>query len=165
MIFFTYQKINQCNFPSLFIYLIYFVARVLVVACGFLSYDMRTLSCSMHVGSSSPTRSNPGPLHWERGVLTTAPPGKSLPSLSTKEEKKNHVFFFSIKKKHLKKTLCTLGTSLSWLHAIYQIPAANIPNGKFRHCLCNWRWVKFAQGQYLQKHRSLPYTTPRTPFM
>ena len=37
----------------------------------------------MRVGSSFPTRdqSNPGPLHWERGVLPTGPPGKSQVSI------------------------------------------------------------------------------------
>ena len=32
-----------------------------------------------HAGCSSLTRDQtPGPLHWEHGVLTTGPPGKSL---------------------------------------------------------------------------------------
>ena len=50
----------------------------LVAARGLLSCGMRTLSCGMPVGSNSLTRDRtPGPLHWEHGVLTTAPPGKS----------------------------------------------------------------------------------------
>ena len=57
---------------------------IFVVACGsffflFFSRGMRTLSCGMHAGSSSPNQgSNPGPLHWEHEVLPTGPPGKSL---------------------------------------------------------------------------------------
>ena len=39
----------------------------------------RLLSCGMHVGSSSLTRDRTWPpLHWGRGVSTTAPPGKSV---------------------------------------------------------------------------------------
>ena len=50
---------------------------ILVVACGVFSCDMRTLSCSTWdlvpwAGFS------PSPLHWELGVLTTGPPGRSL---------------------------------------------------------------------------------------
>ena len=51
----------------------------LVAAHRLLSCGMRTLSCGMHVGSSSLDQgSNLGPLHWERGVSTTAPPGKYI---------------------------------------------------------------------------------------
>ena len=39
---------------------------------GAFSWQFITLSCGMHAGS------NPGPLHWEHGVLPTGPPGKSL---------------------------------------------------------------------------------------
>ena len=60
------------------IYLFTWLRWVLVTAGGLLSCGRRTLSCSMHVGPSFLTRDRtPGPLHWERRVLTTAPPGKS----------------------------------------------------------------------------------------
>ena len=62
-------------------------ADFLVAACGLLlscgmqtlSCSMPTLSCSPRAGSSSPTRDRTrAPLHWEHGVLSTGPPGKSL---------------------------------------------------------------------------------------
>ena len=60
------------------IFLFTWLCRVLVAACGLLSCGMWTLSCGMHVGSSSLARhQSQAPLHWERGVLATAPPGKS----------------------------------------------------------------------------------------
>ena len=67
--------------------------ELLVVACGLLSCGMRTPCCSMqtsqlqHADSQlwhacriqfPDQGSNPGPLHWECGVLPTGPPGKSL---------------------------------------------------------------------------------------
>ena len=52
-------------------------SSVFVVACGIFSWDMRILSCSVWDLVSWPGIS-PSPLHWELGVLTTGPPGKSL---------------------------------------------------------------------------------------
>ena len=67
-IFFQFKML----FILFYIYICLFIrlCRVLVAACVLLSCGVQTLSCNMHVGSSS--------LHWECGVLTTAPPGKSL---------------------------------------------------------------------------------------
>ena len=54
------------------------MCRVLVEAGGLLGCGMWTLSCGMHVGSSSLTRDwTQAPPPWEHGVLTTVPPGKS----------------------------------------------------------------------------------------
>ena len=56
-----------------FFFNIYFILTVPDLSCS-----MWTHSCSMHVGSSSPTRDqNLGPLHWEHRVLPTRPQGKS----------------------------------------------------------------------------------------
>ena len=51
----------------------------LTVEFFFLSFRKFIFGCTTeHVGSLSPHQgSNPGPLHWEHGVLATGPPGKS----------------------------------------------------------------------------------------
>ena len=74
-----------------FIYLFIYLRRVLVAAGGLLSCSTRAPqlwhanSQLRHAcGIQFPDQgSNPGPLPWERGVLSTAPPGKSLCSLLT----------------------------------------------------------------------------------
>ena len=38
--------------------------------------------------------SNPGPLHWERGILTTGPPGKSLVGTSVILKYLAYILFF-----------------------------------------------------------------------
>ena len=61
-------------------------AGFLLAACRLFSGSMRTLSCGMWTSQLQhvcriqfPDQgSNPGPLHWEHGVLPTGPPGKSL---------------------------------------------------------------------------------------
>ena len=56
--------------PLLFLLILIYLAEaygILVVACGISVPDLG---------------SNPGLLHWQSGILTTGPPGKSLPSLS-----------------------------------------------------------------------------------
>ena len=60
---------------SLFIYL--FAARVLAVACRRFTYGMWILRSAFRIWFLN-QGSSPGPLHWERGVLPTGPPGKSL---------------------------------------------------------------------------------------
>ena len=50
--------------------------RLLVEAYGLLSCSMWTLSCGMQDLVPRPGM-NPSALHWERGVLTTGPLGKS----------------------------------------------------------------------------------------
>ena len=52
------------------IYLFIWLHRVLVAACGIFSWGMRDPVPWPGI--------EPGPLHWERGVLATGPPGKSL---------------------------------------------------------------------------------------
>ena len=47
---------NAMSFFFFNIYLLTWLRRVSVAACGLLSCSMRTLSCSMHAGSSSLTR-------------------------------------------------------------------------------------------------------------
>ena len=68
------------------IYLFIWLRWVLVVACQLLSCGMQPPQL-WHVNSQlwhacgiqfPDQRSNPGPLHWECGVLSTVPPGKSL---------------------------------------------------------------------------------------
>ena len=49
----------------------------------FFSFFKKTFGCTtQHAGSQFPDQgSNPHPLQWNRGLLTTGPPGKSLISL------------------------------------------------------------------------------------
>ena len=55
-----------------------FVAACLVAICGLLSCGMQTLSCSMHVGSSSLTRDQTwAPCIGNMGVSPTGPQGMS----------------------------------------------------------------------------------------
>ena len=56
---------------------IYFAARVLAVARRRFTYGMWTLRSAFRIWFLN-QGSNPAPLHWERGVLPTGPPGKSL---------------------------------------------------------------------------------------
>ena len=64
--------ISPSKFVSyLCLFFFFFLVFIYLVASG--------LSCGMHVGSSSLTRDRTrAPSPWERGVLSTAPPGKSL---------------------------------------------------------------------------------------
>ena len=52
-------------------------SSVCTVASGIFSWGMQTRSCSMW-DLVSRQGMNPGPLHWEGGVLATGPPEKSL---------------------------------------------------------------------------------------
>ena len=52
-------------------------SSVCTVASGIFSWGMQTRSCSMW-DIVSRQGMNPGPLHWEGGVLATGPPEKSL---------------------------------------------------------------------------------------
>ena len=56
-------------FKNIFISLFVWLRRVFVVARGIFSCGMRELV-------PWPQGSNPGPLRWERRILTTGPPGK-----------------------------------------------------------------------------------------
>ena len=71
--------------------------QVLVAACGIFVAACRLLveACMQDLVPQL----NPGPLHWERGVLPTGPPGKShLLELNCKEEMflLPHLFIYSI---------------------------------------------------------------------
>ena len=55
------------SFP---IFSIYFIWQCQILIVALRAFDL-------HVGSSSPKRrTNPGPLHWEYGILAMGPPGK-----------------------------------------------------------------------------------------
>ena len=61
--------ISQCAFKKyIFMYL-----AVPCLSCG--SWDLLVAACGIQFSNQG---SNLGPLHWERGVLTTGPPRKSL---------------------------------------------------------------------------------------
>ena len=71
------------HFIYLFVYLFTWLHRVLVAACGTFVEAHGIFSCSMC--ELVPCQgSNLGPLHWERGVLVTRPPGKSRDGLILK---------------------------------------------------------------------------------
>ena len=57
-------------------YIFIWLLRVLAAACEIFIVACGIFSCSTW-GLAPDQGSNPGPLHWERGVLTTGPPGKS----------------------------------------------------------------------------------------
>ena len=65
-------------FLFLFIYLFIYLHLVLVAAGGLLSCGMWSLSCGMHMGSSSLTRDRTWAPCIGSAVLSTVPPGKSL---------------------------------------------------------------------------------------
>ena len=76
--FYLFIQLTAFTLFYLIFYLFIWLHQVLVAAGRILSCGMRTLSCSMYVGSGSLSRNQtPGPLHWEHRVLYTAPPGKS----------------------------------------------------------------------------------------
>ena len=60
----------------LFIYLFGWLYRVLVAACRLLSCELLVAACKWDLVPGP--RIEPGPLHWERRVLTAVPPEKSL---------------------------------------------------------------------------------------
>ena len=83
-IFFFFNILCMYVFIYLFWLRQVFVAArgVFIATCGVFSCCMRTLSCGMHAGSSPRPGVEPGPLHWERRVLSTGPQGSpSHPSL------------------------------------------------------------------------------------
>ena len=72
----THPSFKKKNKNCVFIWLL----RVLVIACGIfnLCFSMQALldaACGIQFPDQG---SNPGPRHWQHGVLATGPPGKSL---------------------------------------------------------------------------------------
>ena len=85
-----------CVCVYIYIYIYIWLSVSLVAAHGLLSCHMWTVSGSMHVGSSSLTRIEPGPPALECGVLSIEPPGKSQdPYLETLHHPHPHLFFIS----------------------------------------------------------------------
>ena len=69
------------NFKNIYIYLFIWLCQVLVKSCGIYFPDQGL---------------NPGPLHWELGVLDAGLPEKSLPPLNFTKTVRGHQSSWSI---------------------------------------------------------------------
>ena len=67
----TKQLMREISFFNISMFIFIWLCQVLVAACRIFSFKI--WACGIQFPDQG---SNPGPLHWELGVLATGPPGK-----------------------------------------------------------------------------------------